>query len=84
MATYHPATFGAMPLCFFLFQKPLDAMLFDKFEILNHAHMVKSAVALVESLQPAAGEIFTIIAKPHKSFPQQFTLPFVVTIPAAW
>jgi hypothetical protein len=50
MAAYYPSTFRAAPLCHFLFQKPLDAMLFNKFEILYHAHIVKSAIALVESL----------------------------------
>ena len=31
-----------------------------------------------------AGEIPAIMAKPHKSFPQELALPFVVTILAAW
>ena len=50
MTAYHLATFGTVPLYLFLFQKLLDSMLFNKFEVLYHAHMVKSAIALVESL----------------------------------
>jgi hypothetical protein len=48
MAAYHPATFGAAPLCLFLSQELLDAMLFNKFEVLYHAHVVFSTVAFIE------------------------------------
>ena len=50
MAAYNPTTFGTAPLYLFFLKKPLDAMLFNKLEVLYHAHMVKSAIALVESL----------------------------------
>jgi len=83
MAAYHPATFRTVPLRHFFFQERLNTVLFYVFQVINHAHMVKSAVAFVESLQLAAGEILAIVAKSHQPFSQQFTLPFVATIPVA-
>ena len=80
MAAYHPATFRALPLCHFFFQEQLHTIVLYVFEVLYHSHMIKSAVALVEGLQTLAREISTFIAEPHDSFPQQVTLPFVVTI----
>jgi hypothetical protein len=50
MTAYHFATFGAVPLYLFLFQKPLDAMLFNKFEVLNHAHFEICSVAVIKML----------------------------------
>ena len=84
MATYHPTTSRALPLCHLFFQEPLHTILLYIFEVLYHAHMVKSAVALIEGLQMLAGEILAIMAKSHKSFPQQFTLLFVVTVLVPW
>ena len=48
MTAYNPATFRAVPLFRFLFQDPFDAILFDKFEVLYHAHVVKGAIALIK------------------------------------
>ncbi|MFC2067588.1 hypothetical protein ACFLTP_01005 [Chloroflexota bacterium] len=48
MTAYGPATFRAVPLFRFLFQEPSDAILFDKYEVLYHAHVVKGAIALVD------------------------------------
>jgi hypothetical protein len=48
MTAYHLATFRAAPFCRFLFQETTGAMLFDEFEILYHAHMVRGAIALIE------------------------------------
>jgi hypothetical protein len=84
VATYYPITLKASPLLLLSFKEFINTIISDVFQVLNHAHMIKSAVALIECLQPTAGEILTIVAKPHKSFPQQFTLPFVVTILTAW
>jgi len=80
MAAYYATTFMTSPLRHFFFQEHLYTILLYVFQVINHAHMVKSAVASVESLQPMAGEIPAFITEPHNSFPQQFTLPFVVTI----
>jgi len=80
MTAYYTATLSASPLLLLSFKELINTIISDVFQVLNHAHMVKSAVALVESLQPMAGEILAIVAKSHKPFPQQFTLPFVVTI----
>jgi hypothetical protein len=84
MAAYHPSAFRALPLRHLLFQEPLHAKPLYVLQVLYHTHMVKSAVALVEGLQALAGEIPAIIAEPHKSFRQRFTLPFVMTILVAW
>jgi len=80
MAAYYTATLRASPLLFLSFKESINTVISDVFQVINHAHMVKSAVAFVESLQPMAGEILAIVAKSHKPFPQQFTLPSVVTI----
>jgi hypothetical protein len=48
MTAYHPATFGAVPPCCFLLQKLLDAVLFDEFEVFDHAHMIRGAVSLID------------------------------------
>lgn len=76
MAADYPATLRAAPLRRFPFQEPPDAILFDKFEVLYHAHMVIDAVALIEGLKAATGEIPAIIAEPHEAFPQQPALLF--------
>jgi len=85
MTAYHLATFRAAPLCLFLFQEPLDAMLFDEFEVFYHAHMVLGAVSLIEGFQPTTGKIFALIAKPNKSFSEQIALIFHKgTVLTAW
>jgi hypothetical protein len=85
MTTYHLATFRATPLFLFFFQEPLDAMLFDEFEVLYHTHMVLGAVSLIKGFQPITGKFFALIAKPNQSFPEQITLIFHEgTILTAW
>ena len=63
MAAYYPATFRAAPLCFFLFQELLDAMLFDELKVLYHTQMVFGAIAFIEVFQPATGEILAFVAE---------------------
>ena len=85
MTAYHLATFRAAPLCLFLFQKSLHAMLFYEFEVFYHAHMVLGAVSLIKVFQPTTGKFFALIAKPNKSFPEQITVFFHEgTILTAW
>jgi len=84
MAAYYPITLRASPLLLLSFKEFINAIISYEFEVLNHAHMIKSAVALVESLYPVAGEITAIVTEPYNSFPQQLTLPFIVTILTAW
>ncbi len=85
MAAYHSATFRAAPLCLFLFQELLDAMLFDEFKVLYHTHMVFCTISFIEVFQPATGEILAFIAETQKSFPQQVTLAcHKGTVLAAW
>ena len=50
MAAYRFATFGAAPLCFFFFQKALDALLFNEFKVIYHAHVVRITVTLIKAL----------------------------------
>jgi len=50
VATYYPTTLRASPLLLFSFKEFINTIISDVFQVLNHAHMVKSAVALVESL----------------------------------
>lgn len=46
-------------------------MLFYKFEVFYHAHMVLGAIAFIQSLQPIAREITALMAKAYLPFPQQ-------------
>ena len=80
MTAYNPATFRAVPLFHFLFQQPFDAILFDIFDVLYHAHVVKSAIAFIECFYPVAWKIFTFITEPYKSFSKLFALFCVVTV----
>ena len=50
MATECLTAFGALPLLPFLLKKLLNTMLLDIFKVINHAHMVKGTVALIECL----------------------------------
>lgn len=76
VTTDYVSAIRASPLFCLLCQKASDAMLFYEFEILYHAHMVESTVALIESLEPAARETRAIIAEPHQSVTQQSALLF--------
>lgn len=80
MAAYYPTTFRALPLRNILFQELIHTVIFYKFEVLNHAHVVKVTIALVESFQPETRKITAIVTEPHKSLSQQFTMPFVMTV----
>jgi len=62
VTAYHGSTLRALPLYLFLFQKLPDTLLLNIFKVLNHAHPVKSAVALVDTLQPLAWKIPAFIA----------------------
>jgi hypothetical protein len=85
MAAYHPITFRAAPLCFFLFQELINAMLFDKLKVLYHAQMVFCAIAFIKVFQPATGKTLAFIAEAQKSFPQQITLTcHMGTVLTAW
>ena len=74
MAADHPATHSTTPFCSFFFYESLYAMLFDKFEVFYHAHVVVGAIPFIEVFQSAAGKILALVAEPHKSFPQEITL----------
>ena len=84
MAAYHPTTLRTPPLFLLSFKEFIDTIIFNVLQVLYHAHMVESAVALIKDLYSSAWEIPTFIAKSHQPFLQQFTLSFVVTILAAW
>ena len=74
MTAYHSTTFRAVPLYCFFIKELIDAILFDKFEIFYHAHMVFGSVTFIEGFQPATGKILALIAEPNKAFTQTFTL----------
>ncbi len=76
MAADGPAAFRAAPLCLFLFEEALDALIPDEFKVFDHAHVVPGAVARIEVFQPAAGKLVTLVAKPHASLAQQGALSF--------
>jgi len=85
MAADHFTTFGAAPLCLFLFQELLDTMHSDKFKVLYHTHMVFCAIAFIEVFQPATGKILAFIAESYKAFSQQVAVPcHKGTVSAAW
>jgi hypothetical protein len=45
-------------------------MLLYVFQVLYHAHAVRSAAAFVESLQSVVGEILAMIVESHQPFSQ--------------
>jgi len=73
MTAYHLATFRAAPLCIFLFQELLDAMLFDEFEVFYHTHMVLGAVTFIKSFEAFTGIVPALITKSDESFSKHFT-----------
>ena len=83
MAAYYPATFWASPLCGFFFQEPRQTVLSYELEVLDHAHVVKSAIALIESLDDPARKIPAFMTEPHQPAPNQPAPLFVMTVLAA-
>ena len=61
MARYYPTAPGAFPSGLFLFKEFLDAILFDKFEVVDHTHPVMSSVAFIDMAEPLAGKIIALI-----------------------
>ena len=61
MARYYPAAPGAFPFVLFLFKEFLDAILFDKFEVVDHTHPVMSSVAFIDMAEPLAGKIIALV-----------------------
>ena len=62
------SAFWAFPLFRFLFDKALNAVLFDKYQVLYHTHMIKSTVPLIECFKATAWKITTLIAEADKPF----------------
>jgi len=42
------SAFQAFPLCRFIFQKALNAVLFNEYQVIYHAHMIKGTVPFIE------------------------------------
>jgi hypothetical protein len=76
MAAYYLTALRATPSGGFFFQKIRGAFLFYILKVLDHAHVVKSAIAFVERFKPAAGKFLAFVAEPHQPFPQQFATFF--------
>ena len=83
-ADYVP-TLRAFPLFRFVFQKALNAVLFNEYQVIYHAHMIESTVSFIKGFKPSAWKIITLIAKVNKSFPYKVTvITHECTVPAAW
>jgi hypothetical protein len=67
MTGYYLTAFGTFPSFRFLLQETLNAIIFNIFEVLYHAHMVESAVTLIEGFQEPAREIGTFETEPYQA-----------------
>ena len=74
MTANYTAAFRAFPLFRFLFQKALNTILFDIYQVSYRTHVIKSPVPLIECFKASAGKINTFIAEADKPFTQQFAL----------
>lgn len=74
MTADHSSAFRAAPPGLFFLQESLHPFSFDESEVLDHAHMVLGAVALIEGFQPFTGESSALIAEAELPFLQQFAL----------
>jgi hypothetical protein len=60
-------------------------VLFDKYQVLYHTHMIKSTVPLIECLKATARKITALIAEADKPFTEQFAMvAHVCAVLAAW
>ena len=84
MTGYYLTAFGTFPSFRFLLQETLNAILFNVFEVLYHAHMVKSAVTLIEGFQKLAREIGTFVTEPYQAFTQALAFSVVIADFATW
>jgi len=58
---------------------------FDKYQVLYHAHMIKSTVPLIECFKAVAWKITTLITEADKPFAQQVALfAHVCAVLAPW
>jgi hypothetical protein len=81
----YASTFQAFPLFPFLFQKALNAVLFDKHQVPDYTHMIVTTIAFIERFKATAWKIITIIAEAYKPFTQQVALfAHVYAVLAAW
>jgi hypothetical protein len=85
VAADHISAFRTPPPFHFRLQKALNTVLFDKQQIFYHAHVIKSAVPLIECFQATTWEIAALIAKADKPLAQQVAIfAHVGTVLAAW
>jgi len=73
MTAYHATALRTAPLFLFSFQKYLQAILFNKAKIFDHAQVIFGAISLIQRFKPFAGKILAFIAKPNLPFAKQFT-----------
>ncbi len=73
-AAYNHATFRATPFFLFLLQEQFNRVVTNEFQVLNHAHLKLSSVALIQCLKSFAGKEFTLIAETDASLCKQFAL----------
>jgi hypothetical protein len=74
VAANDASAFRAFPLLLFLFQEALNAVLLNRQQVFDHAHMIETAVSLVECPEAPAREIAALIAEADEPFSQQVTL----------
>ncbi len=74
MTADSPVTRGTLPLRLLLFQEIFHAVRLDVVEVLNHAHVIFRAVALVQIFQSLTWISLTHIAEPDLAFTDQVTM----------
>jgi hypothetical protein len=65
---------GALVFCLLGRKERLHAGFFDLTQVLDHAHLVLPAVALVEPLQPGTREVTALKAEPYSAVEKGWTL----------
>ena len=73
--THNVAAIGARPLVSFAFQEGFEAFFFHHRVIGNHAHVVFTAISIVEPFQSCTWKLLAFIAKPERAFCELFAQP---------
>jgi len=80
MNTHYVATVRAAVLLFLFFQELIHALVFQHFEVFNHAHAVVFPVARVQMSKLLAGHYFALIAELNLAAGQLLATPFDITV----
>jgi len=74
MTADSPVTRGTLPLRLFLLKELFRAVRLDIIQVLDHAHVIFRAVALVQIFQSLTWISLTHIAEPDLAFTDQVTM----------